>query len=69
MARNHDFAKGEGLEPQVKKKLHKFIKIGRHGEQISTTQTYHRQGLRVKSLAAGVYGDLGANPLPLGDFL
>ena len=46
LAGNQDFAKGEGLEPQVEK-FYKNIKIGRLGEQISATQTYHRRGLEV----------------------
>ena len=54
LARNQDFAKGEGLEPQVKK-FYKYIKIGRRGEQISATQTYHRRGLGAEPPAAGGY--------------
>ena len=35
-----EFAKGKGLEPQVKK-FYKYIKIGRRGKQISATETNH----------------------------
>ena len=41
MARNEDFAKGEGLDPQVKN-FFKYIKIGRRGEQICATQAYRK---------------------------
>ena len=41
LARSQNFAKGEELQPQV---FHKYIKIGRRGEQISATQTYHKWG-------------------------
>ena len=58
LARNQDFAKGEGLEPQVKK-FYKYIKIGGRGEQISATQTYHRRGLGAEAPAAGGYGVWG----------
>ena len=43
-ALNQEFAKGEELEPHVKN-FYKYIKIGRCGEQISATQTYHRRSL------------------------
>ena len=42
LARNQNFAKGEELEPHVKK-FYKNIKIGRRGKQVNATQTYHRQ--------------------------
>ena len=44
LARYQDFVKGEGLELQVIK-FYKYVKIGRRGEQINATQTYHRRGL------------------------
>ena len=55
LAHNQDFAKGEGLESQVKK-FYKYIKIGKRGEQISATQTYHRRGLGVEPPATEAMG-------------
>ena len=43
LARNHYFAKREGLQTQVKK-FYKYIKIGIRDKQISATQTYNIWG-------------------------
>ena len=51
LARNQNFVKGEGLELQVIK-FYNHIKIRRHGEQISATQTCHRRGLGAEPPAA-----------------
>ena len=67
MACNKDFAKREGLEPQVKM-FYKYIKIGRRGEQISATQTSHRRDVGAKLLAARGYGGLGEKPPAAGRF-
>ena len=61
LAPNQNFAKGEGLEPQVKK-FYKYIETEKGGEQISATQTCHRQGLGAERPAAGGYGGQGAKP-------
>ena len=60
MAHTQDSAKGERLEPQVKKFYNKYIKVRRGGKQISATQTYHRRGLGAVPPAPGGYGGLGA---------
>ena len=62
LARNQDFAKGEEPELQVKK-FYKNIKIGRHGKQISATQSCHRRRPGGKG-----YGSLGAKPSAAGQF-
>ena len=66
MARNQDFTKWEGIKSQVKN-FYKYIKIGKRGDQISATQTYHRRGLGVEPPAPGGYGGLEAKLL--GNFL
>ena len=67
LARNQDFVKGEGLEPQVIK-FHKYIKIGRLVEQISATQTYHRRGLGAEPPAARDYEGLETTLSSAGRF-
>ena len=57
-----------GLQLQFKK-FNKYIKIGKHDEQISATQTNHRPGLGAKTTAVRGYGSLGAKPPVAGEFL
>ena len=52
LAYNLDFAKGKDLNQKFR--FFQIVQVGRHGEQISLIQTYHR---------------LGSGGRPLGDFL
>ena len=67
MARNQYFAKGEGLEPQVKK-FYNYIKIGIRDKQTSVTQIYHIRGSKGGDPATGVYGGMGAKTQAAGQF-
>ena len=63
LIRNQDFAKGEELEPQLKK-FFKNVKVYRRHEQINGIQTCRRPGYGGggEFPAAGGYGGLGAKP-------
>ena len=54
LACNLDFAKGEILEPKVKK-ASKIVEIGRRVEQTSLTQTYHKRGSGGQQLGEFLY--------------